>query len=114
MLLVKSVPFLYSMYLVQILLPLYDNRKRAFARSSFDEVRSELTEKFGGVTAFVRSPAEGLWKQSKSKVSRDDLVMFEVLTDSLSRTWWTKYRKSLEKRFKQDEVVMLAMKVEKM
>lgn len=59
------------MYLVQILLPLYDNRKHPFLHSDFKLVRGELTEHFGGVTAFVRSPAEGLWKEDDGKVSRD-------------------------------------------
>ena len=68
------------MYLIQLLLPLYDNNKQAFARADFDKVRQELTQKFGGVTAFQRSPAVGLWKEGDEDVSRDDVIMFEVMT----------------------------------
>ena len=46
------------MYLIQLLLPLYDNEKQPFSRSYFEAVRNELTNQFGGVTAFVRSPAQ--------------------------------------------------------
>lgn len=102
------------MHLIHILLPLYNNNKRPFPRSEFDAVRTELTESFGGVTAFVRSPAQGLWKEDEGKVSRDDVVMFEVLTDSIQPEWWAEYRQKLERRFQQDEVIVLAIKVEKM
>lgn len=47
------------MHLIQLFLPLYDNDGQAFAKPLFDTVRGELTERFGGVTAFVRSPAVG-------------------------------------------------------
>ena len=49
------------MHLVQILLPLYDNDGRALARDPYDGVFRMLTERFDGVTAFTRSPAEGAW-----------------------------------------------------
>ena len=47
------------MYLVQLLLPLYDNANTRFPRETFDHVRQELTDRFGGVTAFLRSPEKG-------------------------------------------------------
>lgn len=103
------------MYQVQLLLPLYDNNKEPFSRSDFELVRDELMEKFGGVTAFVHSPAEGLWKEEEGgPVSSDDVVKFEVLTDFIEHDWWAQYRRLLEQRFKQDEVVVLATKIEKL
>jgi hypothetical protein len=102
------------MYLVQILLPLYDNEKQRFPHSDFDAVRNELTQEFGGVTAFVRSPGEGFWKEGEDRITRDDVQMFEVLTEALSRKWWKRYRKLLEQRFRQDEIVVLASKVKKL
>ena len=41
------------MHLIQLFLPLYDNDGQAFAKPLFDTVRGELTERFGGVTAFA-------------------------------------------------------------
>ena len=49
-----------SHHLIQILLPLFDNGGQPFPRSDYMRVRSELTERFGGLTAFTRTPAEGL------------------------------------------------------
>ncbi len=49
------------MHLVQILLPLYDNAGAPLPRALYDRVREELSRRFGGLTAFTRSPAEGLW-----------------------------------------------------
>jgi hypothetical protein len=49
----RGTPILESarMYLVQILLPVYDNDGRPFPASSYADVRRELTERFGGLTA---------------------------------------------------------------
>jgi hypothetical protein len=46
------------MHLVQLLLPLYYNSGNAFSEMG---IRGELTERFGGVTAFTSAPAQGLW-----------------------------------------------------
>ena len=96
------------MYLVQLLLPLYDNNKRAIPRAYFDQVRQELTDRFGGVTAFVRSPAVGLWKDDED-ITRDDVVMFEVMAEQLDEGWWKKYRQELENTFRQETVVVRAL-----
>ena len=103
-----------AMYLVQILLPLYDNQHTAFPRAHFDKVRAELTEHFGGVTAFLRSPAVGLWKEDGEQVTRDDVVMFQVTIESIDREWWSQYRRNLENRFQQDEVLVVATEIEKL
>ena len=99
------------MYLIQLLLPLYDNNKQPFARADFDAVRQHLTEKFGGVTAFQRSPAVGLWKESDDEISRDDVVMFEVMADELDQPWWTKYREILQREFMQEELIVRALTI---
>ena len=75
------------MYLIQLLLPLRDNDKQPFARVEFESVRKFLTERFGGVTAFLRSPGEGLWKESENEVTHDDVVMFEVMAEELDTSW---------------------------
>ena len=59
------------MFLVEILLPLYDNEGRRFGAGEFDRVSEELAGRFGGVTAFRRSPAEGVWREGGGE-SRDD------------------------------------------
>lgn len=97
-----------SRYLVQILLPLSDNEGRPFDDAVFANTRAELTERFGGLTAHLRAPARGLWKAGDGDLSRDDIVILEVMTGSLDADWWRAYRATLETRFQQDVVVLRA------
>ena len=99
------------MYLIQLLLPLYDNEGESFGQQVYDRVRDELTREFGGVTAFRSSPAEGVWKEG-GRVSRDAIVIFEVMTGELRRGWWTSYRAELESRFRQDKMIVRATSIE--
>lgn len=100
------------MHLIEILLPLADNEGKAFDSGQHAQVRDELVEHFGGVTAFTRSPAEGLWKEGGGAPDRDDIVILEVMADWLDRGWWRHYRTELEQRFRQDEIVVRAREVE--
>ena len=97
------------MYLVQILLPLYDNEGHTFEQADYVQLRSELADRFGGVTAYTRAPARGVWKDNSGETTRDDIVIFEVMTDELDRAWWTTFRKDLERRFRQDSVIVRAL-----
>jgi hypothetical protein len=101
-------------YLIQLLLPVCDNSNVAFPRQAFDQIRQELTERFGGVTTFVRSPGEGFWCQGEGRVNRDDIVIFEVMADQLERPWWRQYRIELEQRFSQAELVIRASPIERL
>jgi hypothetical protein len=98
-------------HLVQILLPAYDNAGRRFPTEYFNDVRTKLTDRFGGLTSYSRAPAEGLWG-SGSTVRRDDIVVVEVMVESLDRTWWKNYRIELEKLFRQDQMVIRAQAYE--
>lgn len=100
------------MHLIEILLPLSDDDGKPFAAELHSAVRDELLEHFGGVTAFTRSPAEGLWKESGGEPDRDDILILEVMSDWLDRGWWRVYRTELERRFRQDEIVVRACEVE--
>ncbi len=102
------------MQLVELLIPLYDNRGKRFARAHYRATTEELTEKFGGLTAYVHAPATGLWKKRSSKALRDDLVVYEVMVERLERKWWAAYRRKLEARFDQDELVVRAHPVRRL
>jgi hypothetical protein len=99
------------MHLVQILLPLTDNAGRPFESEAYRRVRSELSERFGGVMSFTRAPAEGMWREG-GHTSRDDIVVFEVKTLDLDRPWWERYRADLERRFEQEAIIVRAIRVE--
>ena len=97
------------MTLVQLFLPLYDNDGRALARELFTETVRELTEAFGGATAFTRAPAEGFWENAEGRVAKDDVVVIEVQIEELDGSWWRAYGVRLEQRFKQDTVLIRAL-----
>src|SRR5690349_10874659 len=99
------------MHLIHILLPLNDNEGRRLGREMFRAVADELTEKFGGLTAHTRAPAEGLWKEGSSGTSKDEIVIYEVMAEAIDEGWWVEYRKGLEKRFRQEQVVVRAQEV---
>ena len=99
------------MHLVQILLPLSDNDRHPFPRDHYDKVALELTERFGGVTAFTRSPAEGRWKGRGDTLS-EEMVVIEVMIEDLDHAWWASYRADLELKFRQLKVVVRAQKVQ--
>lgn len=100
------------MHLVEIFLPKYDNQGKAFSSAIYDQVRMELTERFGGVTAFLRSPAHGWWQDDAGATRSDEITILEVMAEELDRDWWRAYRSQLEKRFDQDEVVVRAHAIE--
>jgi hypothetical protein len=97
------------MYLVQILLPLYDNDGHPFDAGEYVRLRAELADRFGGVTAYTRAPARGVWKDDSGETTRDDIVIFEVMTAELDEPWWTSFREALEARFRQDSLIVRAL-----
>jgi hypothetical protein len=103
-----------AMHVIEILLPLRDNQGKPFPRAALDRVRRELTERFGGVTAHLRAPAAGAWKDDDGDVDHDDVVIVEVMADALDRAWWARYRAELESRFRQDEILIRATECERL
>jgi hypothetical protein len=102
------------MQLIQIFLPVFDNQGQAFPKAAFDAVRVQLTDKFGGVTAFVHSPAEGLWESDEGAISRDRVVLFEVMAEAVDRNWWFDYRRFLEASFRQAEIMIRTLAAERL
>jgi len=98
------------MHLVQILLPLYDNAGQSFGEDLYTEVRRDLSERFGGLTAFTRAPAQGLWR-NEGRTHRDDIVVFEVMAVEIDAAWWSNYRRALERMFRQNTIVIRAQTV---
>ena len=101
------------MHLIQILLPLDDGEGLPFPPQSFERLAHELTEKFGGTTSFLRSPAEGRWK-SGPKTESDDIAVMEVMAETVDRRWWAELRRRLEHEFDQDEVVRRSQRIERL
>ena len=101
-----------TQHLIQILLPIQARDGAPLPLEMFSHVRAELTERFGGVTAYSRSPATGLWKRDDEAIERDQVIMVEVVVDVFDREWWMSYREQLEVRFCQEEVHARALAME--
>ena len=98
------------MVLIQLLLPTGANGDSAV--TALAETRRELVDRFKGVTAYVRSPAKGLWTAPDGHTEADDVVMVEVVTDTFDRAWWRTYSATLAQRFAQDTIHVRALPVE--
>jgi len=55
--------------------------------------------------------ARGL-ELDNGETTQDEIVIFEAMDDDLDRDWWRNYRAELERRFRQDEVVVRALAFE--
>jgi hypothetical protein len=102
------------MYLIQLLLPTSDERRTRFDDRLFAQTRAELVERFGGVTAYLRSPAAGAWIAPGGAVERDEVVMVEVVSGELDAAWWRDYLQTLRVRFVQDEIHARALPAQKL
>ena len=99
------------MVLIQLLLPT-TGAGGSSANRLLADTRRELAEKFTGVTAYVRSPAMGLWTAPDGHTEADDVVMVEVVTQTFDRQWWRTYAAVLAERFSQDTIHVRALPVE--
>lgn len=97
-------------HLVQILLPVADNAGIPFPDDVLHDIQAELTDKFGGVTAYSRAPAKGVWRH-RGKQQTDDIAVVEVMTVSLDVDWWRRLRKRLETLLRQETVVIRAQEI---
>ncbi len=101
------------MHLVQLLLPLSAPDGRRFPMALYEQTAGELTTRFGGLTAYARAPATGLWDEQPGQTQRDEIVVYEIMVRSLNRRWWTGYRRKLESRFQQKELVIRALAIQR-
>jgi hypothetical protein len=99
------------MHLIQILLPVRDNEGKPFGPHPFEEISWTLSKKFGGTTAYTRAPAEGRWETS-GKTQHDDVLVVEVMVETLDKIWWRDLREHLETTFRQTKVIVRVQNIE--
>lgn len=95
------------MHLIQLLLPL-----KAGAQPHVTRTREELVQRYEGITAYVRSPARGAWIAPGGREEHDDVIMVEVVVDSLDREWWRQYQDTLAARFDEEQIHIRILPVE--
>jgi hypothetical protein len=98
------------MFLIQLLLPVTQNASPA--EPVLRRVRKELTERFGGVTAYTRAPAHGVWLDDTDTEVHDDVTIVEVMAEQIDHAWWSAFRKQLEEELDQDVVVVRSSTIE--
>ncbi len=64
----------------------------------------------------VRShyPRHSILAEEGGEVTRDRVVVFEVMAGALERAWWAEYRAELERRFRQERLVVRATEFEEL
>jgi hypothetical protein len=102
------------MDLVQLLLPVSDAQGRAYPAALYQDLVRTLTDRFGGVTAYTRAPATGLWESDSGRTVRDQVVVYEVMVEKLDPDWWAAFRAELEARFAQEELVVRAQTIRRL
>lgn len=100
------------MVLIQLLLPMVEGAASTGDMAPLAQTRRELADRFKGLTAYVRSPAKGLWTAPDGHREHDDVVMVEVVTETFDRPWWRAYAKTLAERFLQDTIHVRALPIE--
>lgn len=98
------------MVLIQLLLPV--TAHGADSDTPLTQTARELRDAFGGLTAYTRSPAKGLWTASGGHTEEDEVVMIEVVTERFDRAWWKQYSKTLALRFGQEAIHVRALRIE--
>ncbi len=101
------------MNLTEILLPVFDNEGQPFGDGKFAMVRKVLVDRFGGMTAFARTPAQGI-STDRGTTVHDELIVFEVMSEELDKTWWRSFRHDLEAEFRQDKIVIRTFTIDVM
>jgi inorganic pyrophosphatase len=99
---------------VQLFIPLQDLKGKPFPEKHFSDLSTELKENFGGVTVYGRAPVTGQWKQDGEKTITDQLLVYEVLLSNPDKEYWTKLKTQLEEKFRQQELLVLITKVQKL
>jgi len=100
------------MVLIQLLLPITAPHRETGAHIPLNETARELRDAFGGLTAYTRSPAKGLWTSPDGETEEDEVVMIEVVTRSFDKLWWRPYAATLAVRFGQEAIHVRALSVE--
>lgn len=97
-----------SGYLIQLLLPLRLGA-REDDRIFLNNLREDLTRRFGGVTAYTRAPAVGDWKDGADVIERDEIVIVEVMVEELEARWWGELKERIRLELDQEELIIRAL-----
>lgn len=98
---------------VEIFLPTVDGGGGAIELQTFQAIKARLADRYGGVTAHLQAPAEGLWSD-KGRMDDDQVVILEVMVDELDPAEWAGLQGELEAQFEQQEILIRASEVQRL
>lgn len=93
---------------IELFLPIRKPGGEPVDSAYIQALEHELSDRFGGVTAYVRSPARGRWQDRGGETRSDDIVILEVMTGAVDHRWWADLRQRLERDLEQEEVLVRA------
>ena len=98
---------------MQLLLPTGDSNGIPYSNELLAAISQDLVRRFGGVTAYSRSPAKGQWL-NRDHVECDEVIEVEVMTEAIDRDWWKAFREKLESDLEQQELVIRSHAIERL
>ncbi len=93
-------------------MPVFDQDDKAFSAEIYAPIIKELTDIFGDITIYTRTPATGLWKEGIAQVVKDDIIEYEVMTEEVESLWWKDYKEQLRIKFNEDELIVRSTSIE--
>ncbi|HYN55123.1 MAG TPA: hypothetical protein VES38_10505 [Methylotenera sp.] len=97
------------MHIVNIYLPQVNNEGIPFNEDIYLSIRTELIEKFGGLTQYDQVPTIGYWKENVNQpISKDLVIHYEVICNTLTKKYWADLRDRLESAFHQTQILIVA------
>jgi len=91
---------------IEVFIPLYDKEGNRFSDHLYQSVSKQLIKDFGGITAYIRSPAVGIWENSDGIQIKDDHVIYEIMVSEIDHSYWKQFKKKLELQFAQKELII--------
>ena len=104
-----------AMLQLEFLLPLTYNNGKRIEPEKFFMVKELLLRKFGGLSIYP-IPTEGLWMDLDNNAYNENCKRFEICIKKSRKNidWFSKYKRQLEREFKQKEIYMIMIEVWKL
>ncbi|QDW26287.1 inorganic diphosphatase [Pedobacter sp. KBS0701] len=93
--------------LIQLFLPLTNSRS---ADQKLKALEQKLIKNFGGLSIYAQNPVLGSWRE-KGQLEKDKMMVFEVMVPLVDQKFWKKLKTSLEKQFRQKEILIRSLDI---
>lgn len=91
---------------IEVFIPLHDQDGIPFPGYLYQHICKQIIKDFGGVTAYTRAPAIGIWEDREHQEVKDDIVIFEIMVSEIDYSYWRQFKKKLVVQFGQKELII--------